>query len=99
MQPESSSTIHPTRRAPLCTACAHYLPPKPKAVPLQRHHLLARCNHPSTPVNPATGEALATVEQMRARYQPCELNDLKTVHCGLEAHLFAPMQATAPAAE
>lgn len=91
--PSAHPQQHPTRTAPLCAACAHYLPPQPVAAPLQRHQLLAHCNHPGTPVNPATGEALVTVAAMRARYQPSELTDLKACHCGLEATLFQPRQA------
>lgn len=96
MQPESSSTIHPTRTAPLCTACAHYLPPRPMAAPLQFQLQPARCNHPGSPVSPITGEAVATVDAMRADEQTVLLEDRQSIHCGQTAQLF---EARAAASE
>lgn len=82
MQPQAAFPIHPTRSAPLCYDCKHFL------IDIQADRGV--CNHPGTPRDPITGNAVALVKHMRARFVDTRLGDLESAHCGLSAALFEP---------
>lgn len=80
MQAQPLTTENATRTAPLCNSCAH----------LYLADTRPMCNHPGTPRHVFTGLPVATIVDMRARYQDSHLADLQSAHCGLKAALYEP---------
>lgn len=85
MHHEATDQTHPTRSAPLCTACAHFL--------IDVYRDIGLCAHPATPRDVATGDAVMPIRDMRSQY----INDSEIKgalrHCGPGAALFAPDQS------
>lgn len=81
--------IHPSRSAPLCTACAHFV------INIGRDK--GFCAHPSTPRDVATGDAVLSIQDMRSQYLADSELKGAAAHCGPGAALYAPMGSAAQA--